>query len=396
MVDIDKQEGDYGIGEMKDGSIGGNARVAGASYENCTSAKMDLQSSVNGAAGNVQRDLIVNNNHYYNSSKTPPKGSKKPIDEEANLYEAMIVLTGKLCANDLVEFEGKKVEIKAIVAHLKKRYDIDLTIMDVSEGSVKLNLAGSKEDIEKLKALFESGELKEILDIPVQDVRCDNSLDVNANVGSDVTQSKLATNTNSASLAPKKFKKIPITRGEVAIVDDENFKELSQYKWYLMDGFAGRTVKENDKQTTIYMHRVVLDAPKGLSVCHLNGNKLDNRRENLCLVKDSIRTDKKKKNASHSSQYRGVYWTKDKKIWTAEIEVNKKHLRLGYFEDEKEAAIAYDKAAYEYYGPLAQTNFEPSAQKSPHQASNFLKQPSNGTPNLAIDISKNTDWGTVA
>jgi len=153
-------------------------------------------------------------------------------------------------------------------------------------------------------------------------------------------------------------KEIIITRGEVTIVDDENFEELSQYKWYLMDGFVGRTVKENGKRTTIYMHRVVAEAPKGVSVYHLNGNKLDNRRENLWLEKGSARMHKRKKNMAHSSQYRGVYWAKEKKIWIAEIKVNKKHLRLGYFEDEKEAAIAYDAAACKYYGPLAQTNFK--------------------------------------
>lgn len=153
-------------------------------------------------------------------------------------------------------------------------------------------------------------------------------------------------------------KEIVITRGEVTIVDDDNYEELCQYKWYLMDGFAGRTVTENKKRTTVYMHRVVADAPKGVSVYHLNGNKLDNRRENLLLEKGSARMHQRKKNVAHSSKYRGVYWAKEKKIWIAEIKVNKKHLRLGYFEDEKEAAIAYDTAAYQYYGPLAQTNFK--------------------------------------
>lgn len=152
-------------------------------------------------------------------------------------------------------------------------------------------------------------------------------------------------------------KEILITRGEVTLVDDDIFEELSKYKWYLIDGFAGRTVKKEDKRTTIYMHRVVVDAPKGLSVCHLNGNKLDNRRENLCLVKPSTRMHKRKPNLKHSSEYRGVYWAKDKRKWVSEIKVNKKHVRLGCFENEQEAAIAYDEAARKYYGLLAQTNF---------------------------------------
>ena len=75
---VDKQDGELGIGDMK-GDIGGNARISGVSNENCTSAKMNMQSSVNGAAGNVQRNFIVNNNHYYNSSHTPEISSSKKV-----------------------------------------------------------------------------------------------------------------------------------------------------------------------------------------------------------------------------------------------------------------------------------------------------------------------------
>ncbi|MCL2925329.1 MAG: hypothetical protein MGF17_12115 [Trichodesmium sp. MAG_R04] len=151
-------------------------------------------------------------------------------------------------------------------------------------------------------------------------------------------------------------KKILITRGQIVIVDEQDYQELSQHKWYLIDGFAARTIKKNDKRTTIYMHRVIMDAPMGISVYHINHNKLDNQRENLRLVKGSARMHRRP-SVKHSSKYRGVYWCKDKCKWIAEIKVYKKQIRLGRFEVEKDAAVAYDEAARKYYGSLARTNF---------------------------------------
>ena len=152
------------------------------------------------------------------------------------------------------------------------------------------------------------------------------------------------------------YKKILITRGQIVTVDEQDYQELSQYKWYLIDGFAARTIKKDNKRTTIYMHRVIMDAPIGISVYHINHNKLDNQRENLRLVKGSARMHRRP-SVKHSSKYRGVYWCKDKRKWIAEIKVYKKQIRLGRFEVEKDAAVAYDEAARKYYGSLARTNF---------------------------------------
>ena len=99
-----------------------------------------------------------------------------------------------------------------------------------------------------------------------------------------------------------------------------------------------------------------MDAPMGVSVYHINHNKLDNQRKNLRLVKGSARMHRRP-SVKHSSKYRGVYWCKDKRKWIAEIKVYKKQIRLGRFEVEKDAAIAYDEAARKYYGSLARTNF---------------------------------------
>ncbi|NJL11318.1 MAG: pentapeptide repeat-containing protein, partial [Calothrix sp. SM1_7_51] len=83
----------------------------------------------------------------------------------------MIVLSAKLTAENKAEFEGKKEEIEAIVAHLGKLLGgVTFTIKDIQKGSIKITINGSPEDVEKLHELFESGELVDVLGIPVENV----------------------------------------------------------------------------------------------------------------------------------------------------------------------------------------------------------------------------------
>lgn len=89
------------------------------------------------------------------------------------------------------------------------------------------------------------------------------------------------------------MKLIPLTRGQHAIVDSDDYEWLSQWKWCaqkierrgkIVGYYALRAVREDDgKQHTTYMHRVVLGLPRGREplVDHVNKNGLDNRRENL-------------------------------------------------------------------------------------------------------------------
>lgn len=113
------------------------------------------------------------------------------------------------------------------------------------------------------------------------------------------------------------MKKIELTQGKHAIVDDEWYEFLNQYKWcYYSGGYAARQVQKNYKKKTIYMHRQIANTPPGMDTDHINGDKLDNRSENLRVVdhqtnlRGFLKLDKR-----NVSGYRGVSAYKGK--WRA-------------------------------------------------------------------------------
>lgn len=91
---------------------------------------------------------------------------------------------------------------------------------------------------------------------------------------------------------------------------------------------------------------------------HINGNRLDNRRENLRVCTQGENNRNKAKYRNKSSQYKGVSWDSTNKSWYAQIIINKKHYSLGHYRNELEAAKAYDEGAKKHHGEFARINFK--------------------------------------
>lgn len=153
------------------------------------------------------------------------------------------------------------------------------------------------------------------------------------------------------------MKVIYLTQGKIAIVDDEDFEKLSQYKWFAHNdkNFRLWYVMRKAGSKHLYMHRVVLNVPKDLEIDHINGDGLDNRKSNLriCTRQENTRNKRKGKG---TSKYKGVYWNKKVRKWHTQIVVNHRRIYLGLFEDEREAALQYDVFAEKYFGGFAKPN----------------------------------------
>lgn len=150
------------------------------------------------------------------------------------------------------------------------------------------------------------------------------------------------------------MKKIKLTQGKYALVDDLDFRFLNQWKWhYLNIGYAARRDYSNNG-TYLLMHRVILNTPKGLETDHKNGNKLDNRRLNIRICTKSENSFNKNKQNNNTSGFKGVFWRKDRSKW--KVKIGK--INVGLFSDKVMAAKAYDKKAKELFGEFVRLNFK--------------------------------------
>lgn len=160
------------------------------------------------------------------------------------------------------------------------------------------------------------------------------------------------------------MKQIPLTQGQVALVDDEDFEELSKVKWCAMWDAGTRsfyamrnTPWVNGNRTSELMHRRILNAQPDQQVDHINHDTLDNRWENIRLCTHTQNHQNQTKHAKASSQFKGVCWNKQCRKWMVHIVVNAKSIYLGLFTDETKAAQAYDEAAKKHFGEYALLNF---------------------------------------
>lgn len=155
-------------------------------------------------------------------------------------------------------------------------------------------------------------------------------------------------------------KEIQLTLGLTALVDDEDYKRLSDgYKWqarYNSDGIKVYASRTRDKKTEI-MHRIILKiTDRSLHVDHINGDGLDNRKENLRICDRAKNGQNRIKHKMGTSNFKGVSWHKRSEKWQSRITIDKKTKNLGSFDSEIDAATAYNEAALLHFGEFALLN----------------------------------------
>jgi hypothetical protein len=152
-------------------------------------------------------------------------------------------------------------------------------------------------------------------------------------------------------------KLIPLTQGKFAIVDADDYDWLNRYKWCVAKKRHIFYAARRTNGEKISMHRVIMGATKGLLIDHKDGDGLNNRKSNLrlCTIAQNNRNSRPWQNST--SKYKGVSWSKSCRKWQARIRPNRRTIYLGLFDNEIEAAVAYDRKAEELFGEFAYLNF---------------------------------------
>jgi hypothetical protein len=155
------------------------------------------------------------------------------------------------------------------------------------------------------------------------------------------------------------MKIIPLSRGYITVVDEDDYDDLSQYNWYaLVMGphtvYACRDIRRDGKRVCEYMHSRLTGYPM---TDHANGLSLDNRRENLRRTTYVQNNRNARSRVGSSSKYLGVTWYKRGGKWMARIQDGDKRTHLGYHIAEEDAARAYDRAAFARDPQFCRLNF---------------------------------------
>jgi hypothetical protein len=156
-------------------------------------------------------------------------------------------------------------------------------------------------------------------------------------------------------------KEIQLTQGKVAIVDDEDYDYLNQFKWFANNNngkfYVGRSITvSKNKKIRIFMHRFIMKPEKVMVIDHLDGNPLNNQKNNLRICTHAENMRNSKINTNNKSGYKGVSFQENRNNYRASIKFNNKTINIGNFINPIDAARAYNAAALKYHGEFANLN----------------------------------------
>lgn len=148
------------------------------------------------------------------------------------------------------------------------------------------------------------------------------------------------------------MKKIKLSQNKYALVDNEDFEFLSQWKWHLNNtGYAMRSqhIPGAYKHKNILMHRVINKTAEGLQTDHRDHNPLNNQKHNLRTVTLQQNHFNMLTHKNSRSGYRGISWFNQTQKWRVRIMVSGKEIALGYYYNLKNAVLARKQAEKTYH-----------------------------------------------
>lgn len=148
---------------------------------------------------------------------------------------------------------------------------------------------------------------------------------------------------------------VPLACGKRAICDAADYAVVSrQRNWCIMKGYPSYTDNLRTPRRTVKLHQLLM--PGHDLVDHRNGDKLDNRRNNLRAASIQQNSFNRASAKGSSSRFKGVTWDRSRGKWMAAIQINGRTKTLGRFLDEEMAALAYNEAAKVAHGEFARLN----------------------------------------
>jgi hypothetical protein len=158
------------------------------------------------------------------------------------------------------------------------------------------------------------------------------------------------------------MKKISLTQGKFALVDDENYVDLMQFKWHAVRAgntfYAERSIRIGKRTMVELMHRRILKLKPGDGkyTDHIDHTGCNNQKTNIRICSSKENNQNRSERSDNTSGYKGVSWYKRDKKWRAAIRINSKLKHLGLFESKIDAVQAYNNAAVEHFGKFANLN----------------------------------------
>lgn len=158
---------------------------------------------------------------------------------------------------------------------------------------------------------------------------------------------------------------LTVSGSYTVLFDEADLGLVSGYRWYVVPGRSTHYAVTQVRRKTIYMHRLIMGSPSGLSIDHVNRDGLDNRRANLRLATPKQQAGNITARRGRSSQYKGVTKVTTRKQtksgvheyigWMGQISDGPKHI-TAYFKNEVDAAMWYNEKAKEVFGDFASLN----------------------------------------
>lgn len=156
------------------------------------------------------------------------------------------------------------------------------------------------------------------------------------------------------------MKKIQLTQGKFALVDDPDFEWLNQWKWTVMKkgsrsvgfyayrkNYGKKTDPGRPDGAMILMHKLIMQTPSGSDTDHIDNDGFNNQRVNLRVISRTQNNFNSGIHVNNSSGHRGVSWSRNARLWRAYIGGSKTRRELGYFKDISEAIVARKNAEAE-------------------------------------------------